>query len=61
MLKEYYTEKLLGLHGVTVKKITETEEKIEIEVEMKRRMQECSQCCQITNRIHDHCEQRIEI
>mgnify|MGYP007111707343 FL=1 len=31
MLKEYYTEKLVGLQGVTVKKITEAEEKTDEE------------------------------
>ena len=59
MLKEYYTEKLVGLQGVTVKKITEAEEKIEIAVEMKRQMQECPQCGQKTDRIHDYRNQKI--
>ena len=43
MLNQYYTEKVLGLQGVRVKKITETEEKIEIAIEMKRQMQKCPQ------------------
>ena len=59
MLKEYYTEKLVGLQGVTVKKITEAEEKIDIAVEMKRQMQECPQCGQKTDRIHDYRNQKI--
>ena len=59
MLKEYYIEKLVGLQGVTVKKITEAEEKIEIAVEMKRQMQECPQCGQKTDRIHDYRNQKI--
>lgn len=49
MLEQYYTEKLVGLQGVAVKKIkkiTETEENIEIAVEMKRQKQECPQCRQ---------------
>ena len=44
MLSQYYTEKVLGLQGARVKKITETEEKIEIAIEMKRQMQKCPQC-----------------
>ena len=59
MLNQYYTEKVLGLQGVRVKKITETDEKIEIAIEMKRQMQKCPQCGQKTDRVHDYRKQKI--
>ena len=59
MLKEYYTEKVLGLQWVRVKKITETDEKIEIAIEMMRQMQKCPQCGQKTDRVHDYRKQKI--
>ena len=59
MLNQYYTEKVLGLQGVRVKKITETEKKIEIAIEMKRQMQKCPQCGQKTDRVHDYRKQKI--
>lgn len=59
MLNQYYTEKMLGLQEVTVKKIEENEGKIEIEIEQNPKEQECPKCQGKTRRIHDYRQQKI--
>lgn len=60
MLNSYYTEKLLGLQEVEVKKIEEIENRIEIEIEQARKICVCPKCGEKTNRIHDYRGQRIK-
>ena len=60
MLNSYYTETLLGLQGVEIKNIEETEENYEISIEQPRRYCICPCCGEMTNKIHDYRYQRIK-
>jgi transposase len=60
MLNSYYTEKLLGLHEVEVKKIQESKKSFEIEIEQPRKQCVCPCCSQGTNKIHDYRRQRVK-
>lgn len=59
MLKSYYTEKIIGLQDIEIKKIEETPKKIEISLELKRRTHICPNCGKETERIHDYRKQKI--
>ena len=59
MLDLHYTEKLLGLQGVEVKKIQENKENYEISIEQPRKTCLCPCCGKETNKIHDYRYQRI--
>ena len=60
MLNSYYTEKLLGLQEVEVKKIQENEIFFEIEIEQPRKQCVCPLCGQRTDKIHDYRRQRVK-
>ena len=60
MLCSYYTEKLLGLKEVIVKNVTQTEEFVKIEIEVKRRIQDCPCCGAATGAVHDYRRQVIK-
>ena len=60
MLNCYYSEKVLGLQGVEIKNIENTEKEIYIEVELKRRPHRCPACGQETDRIHDYRRQSVK-
>lgn len=52
--------KLLGIQGVLVKNIEEFEDYLEINIETKRKMQQCPCCKYLTNKVHDYRTQRIQ-
>lgn len=52
--------KLLGIQGVLVKNIKENNSYLEIDIETKRKMQQCPCCNYLTNKIHDYRIQRIQ-
>ncbi len=52
--------KLLGIQGVLVKNIKESESCLEIDIETKRKMQQCPSCKYLTNKVHDYRIQRIQ-
>ena len=60
MLNTYYTEKLLGLQGVEVKKIQKNAESYEISIEQPRKMCICPRCGKSTNKIHDYRYQKVK-
>jgi transposase len=60
MLNTNYTEKLLGLQEVKVKKIWEDENNFEIEVEQPRKMCVCPSCGAKTDKVHDYRRQRVK-
>ena len=60
MLNSYYTEKLLGLQEVEIKKIQENENFFEIEIEQPRKQCICPLCGQKTDKIHDYRRQRVK-
>jgi len=60
MLHLDYTEKILGLQEVEIKKIREEKEKTEISIEMPRKECVCPSCGKRTDRIHDYRHQRIK-
>jgi transposase len=60
MLNSYYTEKLLGLQEVEVKKIQESKKSFEIEIEQPRKQCVCPCCGQGTDKIHDYRRQRVK-
>lgn len=59
MLNSYYTENIIGLQDIQVKKIEETTEKIEITLELHRKVHTCPKCGKETERIHDYRNQNI--
>ena len=52
--------KLLGLQGVEVKIVRESENSLEIDIETKRKMQQCPNCKYLTNRVQDYRTQRVQ-
>ena len=60
MLNSYYTEKLLGLQEVSIKKICETKEIFEIFIEQPRKQCVCPACGKVTDKIHDYRLQRVK-
>ncbi len=52
--------KLLGIQGVLVKKIKESENSLEINIETKRKIQQCPSCKYLTNKVHDYRIQKIQ-
>ena len=59
MLNTYYTEKLLGLQEVSIKKVCEAEENYEIFIEQPRKVCQCPACGRMTDQIHDYRQQRV--
>ena len=60
MLNSYYTEKLLGLQEVSIKKICETKEIFEIFIEQPQKQCVCPACGKVTDKIHDYRLQRVK-
>ena len=52
--------KLLDIQGVEVKKVKEFENSLELEIETKRKMQQCPSCKYFTNKVQDYRIQRIQ-
>ncbi len=52
--------KLLGIQEVLVKNIKESENRLEINIGTKRKMQQCPSCKYFTNKVHDYRIQRIQ-
>lgn len=59
MLYKYFTEKLLGLQGINITNIEESEKSIIIYAEMERKEHTCSSCATATTTVHDYREQVI--
>jgi len=53
MLYHYYTEKLLGLEGVLIKKAFNNTKTLSIMIELPRKIHICPCCQNKTNKIHD--------
>ena len=60
MLNSYYTEKLLGLQEVSIKKVNDTKENYEIFIEQPRKQCVCPVCGKLTDKVHDYRMQRIK-
>lgn len=60
MPNAYYTEKLLGLQEVSIKKVNDTKENYEIFIEQPRKQCVCSACGKLTDKVHDYRMQRIK-
>jgi transposase len=59
-LQKHNIIKLLGIQGVLVKNIKESENYLEIDIETKRKVQQCPSCKYFTNKVHDYRIQRIQ-
>lgn len=59
-MQENYIIKLLGIQGVLVKNIRENENSLEINIETKRKMQQCPSCNYFTNKVQDYRIQKIQ-
>lgn len=55
-----YTEKVIELQDVAIKKIEKSENKTIIYVEIKRKGHECPVCGKKTNRVHDYRWQKVK-
>ena len=60
MLNSYYNEKVVGLQGVKIKNVENSEKEMRIELEMERRTHRCPACGQQTDRIHDYRKQIVK-
>ena len=60
MLNSYYNEKVVGLQGVKIKNVENSEKEMRIELEMGRRTHRCPACGQQTDRIHDYRKQIVK-
>lgn len=60
MLYTHFTEKLLGLQGVNVTNVEDTNEGKYVYIEMKRKTHICPCCRSETNTIHDYRTQRVK-
>lgn len=60
MLNSYYTEKLLGLQEVSIKKVNDTKENYEIFIGQPRKQCVCPACGKVTDKVHDYRMQRIK-
>ena len=60
MLYNYFTEKLLGLQGVKITNIENSEKNIIIYAEMERKEHHCICCGTATDTVHDYREQIIK-
>lgn len=54
MPNAYYTEKLLGLQEVSIKKVNDTKENYEIFIEQPRKQCVCPACGKLTDKVHDY-------
>lgn len=52
--------KLLGIQGVLVKNIKECDNSLEINIQTKRKMQQCPSCKYLTNKVQDYRIQKIQ-
>lgn len=52
--------KLLGIQGVELKNIKEFENYLELNIETKRKIQQCPSCKHYTNKVHDYRAQKIQ-
>ncbi len=60
MLYTHFTEELLGLQGVKITNIENSEKSITIYAELKRRPHNCTSCGTATSTVHDYRTQRIK-
>ena len=60
MLYTHFTEELLGLQGVKITNIENSEKSIEIYAELERKPHSCTSCGTATSTVHDYRTQRIK-
>ncbi len=60
MLCKHYTEEILGLQGVKVTKVENSEEKIEIYAVLPRTKHHCIGCGAATDTVHDYRTQKVK-
>ncbi len=60
MPDSYYTEKLLGVQEVSIKKVNDMKEDYEIFIEQPRKQCVCPACGNVTAKVHDYRTQRIK-
>ncbi len=60
MLYTHFNEKLLGLQGVNIINIEESEKNITIYIELERKTHKCNCCGTKTDKIHDYRIQKIK-
>ncbi len=60
MLYTHFTEELLGLQGVKITNIENSEKSIEIYAELERKPHNCTSCGTATSTVHDYTTQRIK-
>ena len=60
MLYTHFTEELLGLQGVKITNIENSEKSIEIYAELERKPHNCTSCGAATSTVHDYRTQRIK-
>ena len=60
MLYTHFTEELLGLQGIKITNIENSEKSIEIYAELERKPHNCTSCGTATSTVHDYRTQRIK-
>ena len=60
MLYTHFTEELLGLQGVKITNIENSEKSITVYAELERRPHNCTSCGTATSTVHDYRTQQIK-
>lgn len=54
MLYKYFTEKILGLQGILIENIKNTDNTIHVYCKLERKLHKCPRCGNFTDKIHDY-------
>ena len=60
MLYKHFTEKILGLQGVLIENIKNTDNTIHVYCKLERKLHKCPCCGNFTDKIHDYRVQVIK-
>ena len=58
MLYKHFTEKILGLQGISIENIKNTDNTIHVYCKLERKLHKCPCCGNFTDKIHDY---RVQI
>ena len=58
MLYKHFTEKILGLQGVLIENIKNTDNTIHVYCKLERKLHKCPCCGNFTDKIHDYRDRR---
>ena len=60
MLYKHFTEKILGLQGISIENIKNTDNTIHVYCKLERKLHKCPCCGNFTDKVHDYRVQVIK-